>query len=285
MHMALLGAAGQLGQELLAALPGKVTPLTRADIDLTRVETIGPALHALGPSCVINCAAYNRVDQAETEPADAFAVNALGVRELARCCRELHCLLVHFSTDHVFGLDERRTTPYAESDGPGPVNVYGASKLAGECFVRSLCPKHLVIRTCGLYGRRGTGGKGMNFVEAILHKAAAGAPLRVVDDQHCTPTSVADLAGAVTALLQTDRYGLFHVTNAGACTWFEFAQAIVAADDSRVSVIPIASAEYHSAARRPGYSVLDCGSYDRLGLVIRRSWREALDEYLRSRPT
>ena len=150
------------------------------------------------PDVVVNCAAYNFVDKAESEPDAAFAVNAWGVRDLARVCRDLDCVLVHFSTDYVFGLDSGRARPYAETDAPGPVSVYGLSKLAGEYLVRALCPRHFVIRTCGLYGVWGSGGKGGNFVETMLRVAGQGKPLRVVDDQICTP-SVHRRRGAASA--------------------------------------------------------------------------------------
>ena len=279
---ALLGSRGQLGQELLHTLTADVVALPRTSIDLARPETIAPVLTALRPRVVINCAAYNLVDQAESEPAVAFAVNALAVRELARCCRDLDCTLVHFSTDQLFGLDESRSTPYRETDAPGPVNCYGTSKLAGEYFVRAVCPKHLIIRTCGLYGRRGQSTERTNFVERILQHAAAGAELRVVHDQCCTPTSAADLAQAVAVLLQAGQTGLYHVTNDGWCTWYEFAMTIVGMVGAQVRVTPVASTAYASPARRPRYSVLDSSAYDRLGLAPRRPWCEALHQYLHS---
>jgi dTDP-4-dehydrorhamnose reductase len=255
--------------------------MPRDALDLARPETIAPALEGLHPRGVINCAAYNHVDRAESEPEAAFAVNAFGVRELARCCRAMDSALVHFSTDHVFGGDTAHDQPYQEADAPRPVSVYGASKVAGEYFVRALCPKHYVIRTCGLYGHRGSGGKGTNFVEAILRRARTGVGLRVVDDQRCTPTSAGDLARAVAPLLASGAYGLYHITNGGSCTWFEFAAAILAEASLSVELHPISSTAFGAAARRPAYSVLDCSCHDRLGLTRRRPWREALAEYLR----
>jgi dTDP-4-dehydrorhamnose reductase len=280
---ALLGSRGQLGQDLLHTLAADVVALPRTSIDLTRPETIAPVLTALRPRVVINCAAYNLVDQAESEPAIAFTVNALAVRELARCCRDLDCTLVHFSTDQVFGLDESRSTPYRETDAPGPVNCYGTSKLAGEYFIRAICPKHLIIRTCGLYGRRGLSTERTNFVERVLQRAATGAEIRVVHDQRCTPTSTADLAPAVAALVTSGATGLFHVTSAGDCNWFEFAQAVIAEAGITGSIKAISSADYGAAARRPHLSMLDCSKYDDRQLVNRRPWRAALHEYLQPR--
>src|SRR5262249_13541175 len=152
VRYAVLGAAGQLGRDLGPRLAGDVVALTRVEADLTRPDTLRAALAGARPDVVVNCAAYNFVGKAESEPAAAFAVNAWGVRDLALICRDLGCALVHFSSDYVFGLDEARQTPRAETDAPGPVGVYGLSKLAGEYLVRAICPRHFVLRTCGLYG-------------------------------------------------------------------------------------------------------------------------------------
>src|SRR6266851_3859431 len=197
MKYAVLGAAGQLGRDLCPRLAGTVVPLGRDRADLTRPEQLRSTLAELRPDVVVNCAAYNFVDRAESEPEAAFAVNVWGVWSLAAICRDLGCVLAHFSTDYVFGLDSGRRTPYRETDAPGPVSVYGVSKLAGEHFVRAICPRHFVLRTCGLYGVWGSGGKGGNFVETMRRVAAQGKPLRVVHDQFCTPTYTVDLADAV----------------------------------------------------------------------------------------
>ena len=225
--IAILGSHGQLGREFRSLLPGEGThALTRADADLAIPGQISILIQKLKPKLVINCSAYNLVDQCEATAEAAFAVNAYGVRELAIACREVQATLVHFSTDYVFGLDERHQQPYMESDAPGPISSYGLSKLAGEYFVRSLCPSHYVIRTCGLYGRHGAGGKGTNFVETMLNLAAAGKTVRVVNDQILTPTSAADVADATRQLLRSSRHGVYHLTNAGECSWYEFAKAI-----------------------------------------------------------
>jgi dTDP-4-dehydrorhamnose reductase len=229
---------------------------------------------------VINCAAYNFVDRAESEAAAAFAVNAWGVRDLARLCQELDCLLVQFSTDHVFGLDDQRRTPWTETDAPGPISVYGLSKLAGEYLIRALCRRHMVIRTCGLYGVWGSGGKGSNFVQTMLRLAEQGKPVRVVADQVCTPTYTADLAQATVALLANGQPGLYHLTNSGYCSWFDFARAIFASAGKKVDLVPISSREYAAPARRPAYSVLAPAAMQALGLPPLRRWPEALAAYL-----
>jgi dTDP-4-dehydrorhamnose reductase len=283
MKIALLGSGGQLGQDLRDLLGNEAVALTRAEVDLTAADGLRDALGRIRPDVVVNCAAYNFVDRAEAEPEAALAVNTLGVRSLALVCRALECVLAHISSDYVFGLDRSRAEPYREEDAPGPVSAYGASKAAGEWFVRALCPRHFVVRTCGLYGHHGVGGKGGNFVETMLRRAAAGQPLRVVADQRCTPTATADFARNLAALIRTDHYGLYHLTAAGACSWFEFAQAIFTFAGRAAELTPITSAEFAAPARRPCYSVLDCSRYDRLGLVPRRSWQDGLASYLQER--
>jgi dTDP-4-dehydrorhamnose reductase len=284
MRYAVLGAAGQLGRDLCPRLPGEVIPFSRTGspaIDLARPESLRTLFDHIRPDVVINCAAYNFVDRAESEPQEAFAVNAWGVRELARLCRDHDCMLVHFSTDYVFGLDSTRQQPWTESDAPSPVSVYGLSKLAGEYLVRAICPRHLVIRTCGLYGVWGSGGKGGNFVETMLRVAGQGKPLRVVDDQTCTPSYTVDVAETTLTLLKTGLAGLYHVTNSGSCTWHEFARTIFELSGVSANLTPIPSREYPTPARRPAYSVLDHVGLRALGIPSPRPWREAVAAYLR----
>jgi dTDP-4-dehydrorhamnose reductase len=283
MRTVVLGAPGQLGRDLVPGLPGEVIPLGRADVDLTDAVALRTRLTDSRPDVVVNCAAYNFVDKAESEPESAFAVNAWAVRNLAGVCRDLDCTLVHFSTDYVFGLDRARSTPLTEDDPPGPVSVYGLSKLAGEYLVRSTCPKHVIIRTCGLYGVWGSGGKGGNFVETMLRVAGQGKPLRVVDDQRCTPSFTADVATAAVTLIQSGALGLFQVTNAGDCTWYEFAREILRASGMSAELTPITSSEFGAAARRPGYSVLSNDKLNSVGVTRPRAWSEALAGYLAER--
>src|SRR5262245_30121862 len=280
MRTLVLGAGGQLGRDLLPRLPGEAVAADRARADLTRPESLASCLDEVRPGVVVNCAAYNFVDRAEAEPEAAFAVNAWGVRALAVECGRRGLTLVHFSTDYVFGLDAGRRTPYREDDAPGPVSVYGLSKLVGEYLVQSICPRHLIIRTCGLYGAWGSGGKGGNFVETMLRLASAGKPLRVVHDQVCTPSYTADVAEAALALVRTGRYGLYHLRNEGSCSWYEFAGGIFELVGMKAELTPISSGEFGAAARRPGYSVLGMGALEALGLPPPRPWREALAAYL-----
>jgi len=280
MKIALIGAAGQLGSDLRACLTDDVTGLTHDQIEITEPASVDAALSSLRPDVVINAAAYNQVDRAEDEPDAAYAVNAIGPRNLARYCSAHDATLVHVSTDYVFGADATRNTPYAETDAPGPLGKYAISKLAGEEFVRGACPRHFVIRTCGLYSRRSTSG---NFVKTMLRLAVERDELRIVDDQHCTPTASEDLAGAIKKLIGTQSYGLFHATSSGATTWHDFAREIFRLAGISINVVPITSAEYPTPARRPTYSVLDTKKLSgTLGCQL-PAWQNALARFMAER--
>jgi len=276
----IIGAAGQLGQDLSQRLGSRAVGLTHREIELRDRESLVRVLSPLRPRVVINTAAFNLVDDAESRTDEAFAVNALGVRELSLVCRDLGCVLVHFSTDYVFGLDATRREPHSENDVPGPTNVYGTSKLAGECFARSLCPKHFVVRTCGLYGHHGSGGKGRNFVNTMLRLAREGRPVRVVADQVCTPTATADLADATLRLIGTDAFGLYHWTNSGQCSWYEFACEIFRLAGLTVDCTPITTAEFAGRAPRPAFTVLEPTRWRNLGLPEAQTWQDALRKFL-----
>jgi dTDP-4-dehydrorhamnose reductase len=282
MRIAVLGAAGQLGRDLCSRLPGDVIPLTRSTIDLIQPSKLSSTIEALHLDAFVNCAAYNLVDNAENDPNAAFAVNAWGVREVAVACKAAKVKLIHFSTDYVFGL-ETASSPLTENDPPGPVSVYGLSKLCGEYLIRSILPDALVIRTCGLYGVWGSGGKGGNFVETMLRKAALGGPLKVVDDQRCTPSYTVDVAEATIALLNAGATGLFHVTNSGACTWYEFAEEIFHRAKLTPDLSRTTSEEFVRPARRPSYSVLSAAKFASTLNLTPRPWQEALAAYLAER--
>lgn len=282
MKIAILGAHGQLGGELIRLLGDAALSLSHADLDITEPASVAAQFDRQSFDAVINCAAYNAVDLAETEGDAAFRGNALGPCIVAECCQRQGIPLVHVSTDYVFGQDAERSTPYRETDIPGPLSVYGRSKLAGEELVRTTCARHFILRTCGLYGRHGRSGK-RNFVETMLKLGREKTELRIVNDQRCTPTSTADLAEAILELLSTPAYGTYHATNAGECSWAEFAAEIFRLAELRTKVIPITTAEYGAKAPRPAYSVLNG---EKLANVIgrpMRPWREALTEYISER--
>jgi dTDP-4-dehydrorhamnose reductase len=230
---------------------------------------------------LLNCAAFNRVDEAEDAPEAAFAVNTFAVRNLALAARRQDARLVHFSSDYVFDGAQRR--PYIETDLPCPRSMYGVSKLAGETMLQALWSKHFLIRTCGLYGYTGSRDKGTNFVEAMIRLAAQESPVRVVSDQMCTPTSTMDLACAVSRLITTEKYGIYHLTSAGACSWHEFALAIFEEAGLRPEVLPVTSDQFRAKAKRPQYSVLDNRRFRDEGFEDLRPWRAALKDYIRGR--
>lgn len=281
LKVAVIGADGQLGSDLVPALRGReVIPLYWPAFDVLKAGESAAVLYRVRPDVVVNTAAFHRVDECEDRPEMAFGVNALAVRDLARTCRELGAVLVHFSTDFVFDGENRE--PYMEEDRPGPLSVYAASKLAGEHFIRAYLERAFIIRTCGLFGRAGCLEKGRNFVETMLHLAASGRrEIRVVSDQVVTPTPTAELAERVAALIETEAYGLYHMTAEGSCSWFEFARTVfdLAGRDPSV-VVPVDSISYGAKARRPAYSVLENGRMKKTGLTPFSPWRDALAVYL-----
>lgn len=284
MKILVLGANGQLGSDLVKALADhELIPLTHANIEVTDEGQVQAALARYRPDVVINTAAFHQVDVCEKEVERAFRVNAFGPQLLALACREHDAALVHISTDYVFGGDATRRTPYVESDCPAPINVYGLSKLAGEHFIRYLWPKHFIVRTSGLYGLAGSSGKGGNFVEGRLKQTREGRPIRMVADQVLTPTYTVDLARAIRRLIETEHYGLYHITSAGQCSWYEFTAKILELAGLQVELTPQTTAESGAAARRPAYSVLENAALKAIGLDDMRPWEEALAEYLRVR--
>lgn len=281
MKVAILGAGGQLGTDLRRVMADwDVTPFRHADLDICDYQAVRKALEESDPDVVVNAAGYVRVDDAESQPEEAFRVNAFGVRNLAQVCAARGCILMHVSTDYVF--DGRQSVPYTEDDCPNPVNVYGASKLAGEGFVRNLCPRHFVVRSSGLYGAAGSSGKGGNFIVTMLGLAKEGKPIRVVNDQVLTPTYTRDLAEMMRELLKTGAFGLYHATNAGQCSWYEFAERAFGLSGSLPDLAPTSSQAYRSLARRPSYSVLSVTNVSRTTGIDVRPWSEALADYLDS---
>jgi dTDP-4-dehydrorhamnose reductase len=281
----LVGAEGQLGRALVdAGAASDVLALSRQALDITDAAAVEAAVRRAAPAVIVNAAAFNRVDEAERDPAVAFAVNAVAVHHLARAAERHGARLVHVSTDYVFG--GLGPGPFTEEGIPSPLNAYGASKLAGEQLVRMAGPRHLVVRTAGLYGIPGTGGKGGNFVETMLRLARLGQPIRVVADQVTSPTYAADLADAVLRLLEVEPPGgVYHVVNDGACSWFDLAREVFRLCGLTPDLLPTTSAARGAPARRPGNSALASCRLGALGLAPLRPWREALGAYLRARGT
>lgn len=278
-RIAITGAFGQLGTALSRQLGDQAIRWNRQTLDIGEVTLLRATLDRDQPTVVINTAAYNWVDKAESEPEQAYAVNALAARELAMECAKRDIVLVHISTDYVFGGSDAPERGWSETDTPFPASAYAVSKLAGEYFVKSLCPRHFVVRTCGLYGDAESPGKG-NFVKTMLRLGRERSPIRVVNDQHCTPTYTHDLAEALLKLVATQEYGLYHATNRSETTWYDFACEIFRLANLPAFVIPIATSQYGAPAQRPYRSVLDCEKLFQTIGGKPRVWREALAEYL-----
>jgi len=280
MKILVIGASGQLGQEFFKLRSRhELIPLNHAEVEVEAPESVQARLERHRPEVVVNLAAYNKVDEAEDRPERALGVNALGALHVARAAAQVNAAVVFVSTDYVFGAEEGRQRPYRESDAPGPLGVYGVSKLAGEHLVRVANPRHFIIRTCGLYGVV-TSHKGWTFPELMLKKAQAGEKLRVVQDQVLTPTYTLDLVRAIIAVLEKGAPGLYHLTSAGACSWYEFARATLELAGVRAEIEPVSSESFSARARRPAYSVLASERLAALGLEGLRPWREALKAYL-----
>ncbi len=280
MRVLITGGNGQLAHDLQRALCGhEVHSLPRKRLDICDRAQTAAIIQAVKPDVLINTAAFHHVDDCESQQELAFATNAFAVRYLAQLCKEQDALFVHVSTDYVFGGQAKRF-PLSEDDIPAPLSVYGTSKLAGEYLAQLTWRKSLIVRTCGLYGVAGASGRGGNFVQTMLRKAREGAALRVVDDQECTPTATKDLAQKVARLITQDLTGIVHITNAGSCTWYEFAKAIFAIAGIDADLTPTTSQEYETPAVRPPYSVLARGRLAALGQDDLRPWQAALASYL-----
>lgn len=284
MKILLIGANGQLGSDLVRTLTDvDLAPLTHRDVDICEAVGLRETLRRHAPDVVINTAAYHKVDECETNVEKTFAVNTHGVRNLALACKGQGCALLHMSTDYVFGGDARRRTPYAETDPPSPINVYGIAKLAGEHFVRYILDRYWIVRSQWLYGVAGASGKGGNFVELMLRLAREGRDIKVVNDQVGSPTHTLDLARKIAQLVKTEHYGLYHVTNRGACTWYQFAGKIWNLSGLNPNAEPTTTAAFGAVATRPAYSVLDNAALRAIGLDDMQPWEEALAAYLEQR--
>ena len=277
MHIVITGAGGQLGQDMATLCRKKgytVTPFTSKQLDITDAGAVRSTITRLHPEAVINCAAYNAVDRAETDWRSAFRVNGFGVRNLALAARETDSVLVHYSTDYVF--DGRTDRPYTIADLPNPLSRYGESKLLGEQVVRDLSSRFFLIRTSWVFGAGNT-----NFVEKVLEWSRDKTELKVVDDQVSSPAYTVHLARATLDLIATGTYGLYHLTNAGSCSRYEWARYILEATGWNGTILPAKTAEFPAPARRPAYSVLDnIGSPEVLGYDL-PGWEEATCAYLK----
>jgi dTDP-4-dehydrorhamnose reductase len=274
MKIVITGATGMLGQALTKTFSKhSLTLLSSRDLDVASLESVRRVVADLKPDWIIHAAAYTQVDAAESNSLEAYRINALGTRNTALAAHENGSGLAYYSTDYVF--DGTQEQPYREWDPTHPVNVYGASKLAGECFLKSLCPKHLIVRTSGLFGAGGS-----HFVGKIMAAAKETKSLKVVSDQRGSPTFTTDLAYMTLCLVEAQKRGTYHVTNSGHCSWEEFAREIISLCDFDTEVLPITSADLAAPARRPHHSVLDNYLLQLEGMPLLRTWQSALAAFL-----
>ena len=286
MKILLIGATGQLGGDLIRNNPGhEIVAPGRDVLDLARPGEAATFVARLRPEVVINCVAFHKVPQCEEEPAQAFLINCVAVRDLAAVCVANDARLVTFSTDYVFGGERRE--PWREDDRPRPLQMYGISRLAGECAALAVAPEHaVVVRTCGLYGRTGARSKGGNFVDGRVADARAGRRIEMSSEQVISPTSTDDLSRAMFALLASPRLapGIYHLVNEGECSWYQFTCEIVRLLGTPTEVVPVDRGGRTGDMRRPLYSVLANTKANSLGVTL-RPWREALAAYLASKST
>jgi len=285
MNVAVIGSNGQLGSDVAQAFTenqDSVTALTHAHVELSDVDSVLNTIRELKPSVIVNTAAMHHVEKCEADPEGAFAVNAIGSRNLAVAARELDAVLIHISTDYVF--DGTKTEPYLERDAPRPLNVYGNSKLAGEYFVRSTAPRHFVLRTSAIYGGSPCRAKGgLNFIELMLKLARERGGVRVVDNEIVSPTPTVDIAKQILSLSRSDAYGLYHATAEGSCSWYTFAKEIFAVTNTQTKLEVAAPNEFPAKVPRPTYSVLENGALKNHRLNAFRPWQEGLLDYLARR--
>ncbi|WP_342552991.1 dTDP-4-dehydrorhamnose reductase [Paenibacillus sp. FSL R7-0652] len=285
LRMLVTGAAGQLGYDVVKSLEAAghhVLGCDREQMNITDQQQCTDQIEAFQPDVIVHCAAFTAVDQAETDIDTAFAINAAGTRNITAAAEKLKAKLVYISTDYVF--DGTGDTPYQEYDIPNPQSVYGKSKLAGEQLVQSLSTRWFIIRTSWVFGSHGS-----NFVRTMLGLMTERPQLQVVHDQKGSPTYTVDLAQLVAELAVSEKYGMYHASNAGSCTWYEFAQAI--AEEAKkqgffqaaahsAQIIPCTTSQFPRPAPRPAYSVMDHLGIRMNGLQSMRPWREALIAFL-----
>lgn len=276
MKILVTGAAGQLGYDVCKELAKRAIEhrgIDRTELDICNKQAVKDFLADYAPDAVIHCAAYTAVDKAEDEPKLCFAVNAGGTQNLAEVCKQLDCKLLYISTDYVF--DGQGEQFFEVGDNFNPLGVYGASKLAGELAVKSILEKYFIVRISWAFGKNGA-----NFVKTMLRLAETHSELGVVTDQVGSPTYTSDLAGLLVDMISTEKYGIYHATNEGVCSWAEFAEEIFRQAGEDVKVNHLTTAEYPTKARRPLNSRLSKDCLDEAGFNRLPDWRDALKRYL-----
>ncbi len=277
MRVAIIGAKGQLGSDLVKVFPeDDVIPFIHNDLDVTSYDSLVKIKNST-PDIIVNTAAFHKTDDCEDNPEKTFTTNAIGARNVARICNELDATMVYVSTDYVF--DGSKNSPYDEDDIPNPINTYGISKVAGESYTK-LANRHYIIRVASLFGTAGASGKGGNFVETMIKKARNNEEIKVVDDMVMSPTYTRDAACMVRNILVKNLpSGIYHVANRGQCSWYEFARTIFETLDIEANLSPSKTSIVQLKARRPMYSPLVSTKLKKYGLEM-ENWEAALRNYL-----
>lgn len=275
MRIVVTGANGQLGHDLVMTLSPnhEVYGFGRDQLDVTNLEIVDRVLNSVEPDVVVHAAAYTAVDRAETDVDQAFKVNALGSRNIATVAEALGAKVCYISTDYVF--DGTSDSPYREYDPVGPTSVYGQSKLAGEILTQTLSSRYFIVRTSWVFGAQGN-----NFVKTMLKLSRDRDALQVVNDQRGCPTYTVDLARFIADLISTEKYGVYHASNSGSCTWFEFAETIFEQTGISVHVTPCTTEEFPRPAPRPQNSVFDHMAIRTNELELLPHWSNALTRFL-----
>ena len=275
MKILITGSNGMLGYDLQEVLNDKheLILTTSKTLNITDKDQVLKVICENNPDVVINSAAYTDVDGCEDNHDIAYGVNGEGVRNLALACKEIDCPLVHISTDYVFNGKNNR--PWVEDDEIDPINVYGKSKLEGEEAILEILDKYFIVRTAWLYGVNGK-----NFPKTMLELAKNHSEITVVYDEVGSPTYTLDLAYGISQLIETDYYGIYHLTNSESCSWCEFARYIFEVAGVDVNVIPVTASEFARPAPRPSYSVLENKNWIDNGFKPLRSYKEAIKEYV-----
>lgn len=273
MKILVTGASGQLGYDMCREIGNEAIGIDVADLDVTDRAATRTYIEKLGPEAIVHCAAYTAVDRAESEPERCRAVNALGTRYLAEAAKNIDAKFLYISTDYIF--DGTLNRPYESDDAPNPLSVYGRTKLEGEEAVRSILEKYFIIRTSWVFGSNGG-----NFVKTMLRLGHERGAVHVVADQFGSPTYTQDLAKLLAVMIRSEKYGIYHATNEGFCSWHDFARAIFRAADMNVSVTPITADDYPTSATRPQNSRLSKHSLTDAGFSLLPPWQDALGRFL-----
>ncbi|HDR8158386.1 TPA: dTDP-4-dehydrorhamnose reductase [Bacillus cereus] len=277
MKVLVTGAKGQLGQDVVSLLKEQtweVLGFGREELNITDEKQVSEKVLLIQPDIIIHTAAYTQVDQAESDEESAFKVNAEGTKYLAQAAEAVGAKFCYVSTDYVF--DGTKDTPYKPDDQTNPQTVYGKSKLVGEQYTQEYCSKSYIVRTSWVFGLYGN-----NFVKTMLRLAEENKELGIVHDQVGSPTYTTDLARFIISLVQTDKYGVYHGSNSGVCSWYEFAKEIFKQSNIEIVVNPLKTEDFPRPAARPKYSVLDKGMIEENGFESLQNWKEALKDFLK----